>query len=110
MSLSLHPPLVPHPWRLVWLLSVGQLVSWGTFYYGFSLFVEPMERELGWSRTDLTPSDVDVAEIYDGFTYLTFAWLEALGFCGDGEAGPFVEGAKRVNNIDIRRSPSSAAA
>ncbi|BBZ17824.1 thiolase family protein [Mycolicibacterium gadium] len=49
-----------------------------------------------WSRTDLTPSDVDVAEIYDGFTYLTFAWLEALGFCGDGEAGPFVEGATRI--------------
>jgi acetyl-CoA acetyltransferase len=49
-----------------------------------------------WSRTDLTPSDVDVAEIYDGFTFLTFAWLEALGFCGDGEAGPFVEGAKRI--------------
>ena len=54
MSLASQPPLVPHPWRLVWLLSVGQLVSWGTFYYGFSLFVEPMERELGWSRTDLT--------------------------------------------------------
>jgi len=54
MSLANQPPLVPHPWRLVWLLSVGQLVSWGTFYYGFSLFVEPMERELGWSRTDIT--------------------------------------------------------
>jgi acetyl-CoA acetyltransferase len=49
-----------------------------------------------WSRTDLSPSDVDVAEIYDGFTFLTFAWLEALGFCDDGEAGPFVEGAKRI--------------
>ena len=49
-----------------------------------------------WSRTDLTPSDVDVAEIYDGFTFLTFAWLEALGFCADGEAGPFVEGATRI--------------
>ncbi|RAV10044.1 thiolase family protein [Mycolicibacterium sp. GF69] len=49
-----------------------------------------------WSRTDLTPSDVDVAELYDGFTFLTFAWLEALGFCGDGEAGPFVEGATRI--------------
>ncbi len=49
-----------------------------------------------WSRTDLTPSDVDVAEIYDGFTFLTFAWLEALGFCADGEAGPFVEGASRI--------------
>jgi acetyl-CoA acetyltransferase len=49
-----------------------------------------------WSRTDLTPADVQVAEIYDGFTYLTFAWLEALGLCGAGEAGPFVEGATRI--------------
>ena len=49
-----------------------------------------------WSRTDLKPYDVDVAEIYDGFTFLTFAWLEALGFCGDGEAGPFVDGATRI--------------
>jgi len=49
-----------------------------------------------WSRTDLTPADVDLAELYDGFTFLTFAWLEALGFCADGEAGPFVEGAGRI--------------
>jgi acetyl-CoA acetyltransferase len=49
-----------------------------------------------WGRTSLTPRDVDVAELYDGFTFLTFAWLEALGLCGDGEAGPFVEGGKRI--------------
>ncbi len=49
-----------------------------------------------WSRTDLTPQDIDVAELYDGFTFLTLAWLEALGLCGDGEAGPFVEGASRI--------------
>ena len=49
-----------------------------------------------WSRTDLRPSDVDIAELYDGFTFLTFAWLEALGLCGDGEAGPFVEGGTRI--------------
>lgn len=49
-----------------------------------------------WSRTDLTPADVDVAELYDGFTFLTIAWLEALGFCGDGEGGPFVEGGTRI--------------
>lgn len=49
-----------------------------------------------WSRTDLTPADIDVAELYDGFTFLTIAWLEALGICGDGEAGPFVEGGKRI--------------
>jgi acetyl-CoA acetyltransferase len=49
-----------------------------------------------WSRTDLTPSDVKVAELYDGFTFLTIAWLEALGFCADGEGGPFVDGATRI--------------
>ncbi|WP_343602834.1 thiolase family protein [Mycobacterium sp.] len=49
-----------------------------------------------WSRTDLKPADLDVAELYDGFTFLTLAWLEALRICGDGEAGPFVEGAERI--------------
>jgi acetyl-CoA acetyltransferase len=49
-----------------------------------------------WNRTDLSPADVDLAELYDGFTFLTLAWLEALGFCGDGESGPFVEGAERI--------------
>jgi acetyl-CoA acetyltransferase len=49
-----------------------------------------------WSKTDLTPTDVDLAELYDGFTFLTFAWLEALGFCGDGESGPFVDGGSRI--------------
>ncbi|HLG66431.1 MAG TPA: thiolase family protein [Acidimicrobiales bacterium] len=50
-----------------------------------------------WSRTDLTPADVDCAQLYDGFSVITFEWLEALGFCGPGEAGPFVaEGNTRL--------------
>ena len=49
-----------------------------------------------WSRTDLTPSDVDIAQLYDGFTFLPFAWLEALGLCDDGGSGPFVEGGARI--------------
>lgn len=49
-----------------------------------------------WSRTELTPKDVDVAQIYDGFSILTLHWLEALGFCDKGEAGAFVEGGQRI--------------
>jgi acetyl-CoA acetyltransferase/uncharacterized OB-fold protein len=49
-----------------------------------------------WRRTDLAPADVDVAELYDGFSFITLAWLEALGFCGHGESGPFVEGGQRI--------------
>jgi acetyl-CoA acetyltransferase len=39
----------------------------------------------------LSPSDVDVAEIYDCFTPVVLIELEDLGFCEKGEAGAFVE-------------------
>ncbi len=49
-----------------------------------------------WERTDLRPSDVDVAQLYDGFSILAMVWLEALGFCGRGESGSFVEGGSAI--------------
>ena len=49
-----------------------------------------------WRRTSLTPADVDIAELYDGFSYLTMLWLEALQLCGFGESGSFVEGGTRI--------------
>jgi acetyl-CoA acetyltransferase len=49
-----------------------------------------------WNRTDLNPDDVDVAQLYDGFTIEAVWWLEAMGFCGTGEAGGFVEGGGRI--------------
>ena len=49
-----------------------------------------------WERTELTAADVDTAQLYDGFSWLTMAWIEALGFCGKGEGGPFVEGGTRI--------------
>ncbi len=49
-----------------------------------------------WTRTDIAPSDVQLAEMYDGFSFITMAWLEAMRFCGKGESGPFVEGGQRI--------------
>jgi acetyl-CoA acetyltransferase len=49
-----------------------------------------------WSRTDLKPKDVDTAQLYDGFSIIALQWLEALGFCGLGEGGPFLEGGNRI--------------
>jgi acetyl-CoA acetyltransferase len=49
-----------------------------------------------WTRTDLKPSDVQLAEMYDGFSFITMTWLEAMGFCGKGESGPFVEGGANI--------------
>jgi len=49
-----------------------------------------------WERTDLKPTDVQLAEMYDGFSFITMAWLEAMRFCGRGESGPFVEGGAAI--------------
>jgi len=40
------------------------------------------------------PSDIDVVELYDAFTIVPMLALEALGFCGRGESGPFVAGQR----------------
>jgi acetyl-CoA acetyltransferase/uncharacterized OB-fold protein len=49
-----------------------------------------------WTRTSLRPKDVDVAELYDGFSFNCLSWLEALGFCGIGESKDFLDGGKAI--------------
>ncbi|WP_255682136.1 thiolase [Natrinema sp. SYSU A 869] len=43
-------------------------------------------------QAGITHDDVDVAEIYDSFTYTALVTLEDLGFCEKGEGGEFVSG------------------
>jgi acetyl-CoA acetyltransferase len=42
----------------------------------------------------VTPADIQVAEIYDCFTWVVLCQLEDMGFCGKGEGGAFVEGGR----------------
>ena len=49
-----------------------------------------------WSRTDLTAADVDVAELYDGFSIIALMWLEGLDFCKHGEGGSFIADGARI--------------
>jgi acetyl-CoA acetyltransferase len=69
--------------------------SWDQYEDSTSMAARDAGAHL-WERTDLKPGDVDVAELYDGFSFLTMTWLEALGFCGKGESGPFIEGGHRI--------------
>jgi acetyl-CoA acetyltransferase len=47
--------------------------------------------ELAFRMAEITPKDVDVAQIYDCFTITPIMTLEDYGFCGKGEGGAFVE-------------------
>jgi acetyl-CoA acetyltransferase len=40
----------------------------------------------------VSPNEIDVAQLYDCFTYSVLVQLEDYGFCAKGEGGPFVEG------------------
>jgi acetyl-CoA acetyltransferase len=97
VSVVEHAAAVDHP--------VAQVEALGTALRGrpsweqwedLSTMPARTSAEHMWSRTDLRPSDVDIAELYDGFSWLTMSWLEALGFCGHGESGPFIEDGTRI--------------
>ncbi len=51
-------------------------------------FTGPLFARL-YKEAGLGPNDMDLAEIYDCFTYTVLLGLEGLGFCGKGEGGPF---------------------
>lgn len=47
------------------------------------------------------PEDIDVAEIYDSFTFTVLLSLEDLGFCRKGEGGAFVAGQRTAPGGDF---------
>jgi acetyl-CoA acetyltransferase len=79
--------------------AIGSALHYRNSWTQIELLAEqcaPSPAAMMWSRTDLKPADVDVAELYDGFSFHTLAWIEAFGFCGRYEAGAFIEGGQRI--------------
>jgi acetyl-CoA acetyltransferase len=85
--------------RPVWVLGSGETTSHMLTSQWDDLTVGPaaVSGSLAFERAGVSPADVDVAELYDAFTYMLLLTLEDLGFCAKGEGGPFVEkGALRL--------------
>lgn len=53
------------------------------------------------AEAGLGPADIDVAELYDSFTYTVLAQLEDIGFCAKGEGGDFVSGQRTAPGGDF---------
>ncbi len=80
----------------VWVLGTGETTSHTTMSDWEDFTVSPAVRSgrLAFERAGVTPADIDFCELYDAFTPMVLLTFEALGFCGRGEGGPFVEDAK----------------
>lgn len=66
-------------WAFLWGLATAQVVSWGSIYYSFSLFVVPMEAELGWTRTEINGA-LSSGLLISGFAaYPVGAWIDRHG-------------------------------
>ncbi|MFI1013466.1 thiolase C-terminal domain-containing protein [Streptomyces sp. NPDC020965] len=76
----------------VWILGTGEYASHTTMSEWADFTVSPaaVSGRLAFERAGVTPAEIDIAEIYDAFTYMTLVTLEDLGFCAKGEGGAFV--------------------
>jgi acetyl-CoA acetyltransferase len=58
-----------------------------------------------WARTGLSPADMDVACMYDCFTYTIMATFEDFGFCGKGEVGDYFREGRATYGGDVVVNP-----
>jgi acetyl-CoA acetyltransferase len=63
----------------------------------------PVLRERLYSMAGLSATDIDVAELYDAFSFSVLVQLEDYGFCKKGEGGSFLEsgGAALSGSIPV---------
>jgi acetyl-CoA acetyltransferase len=56
-----------------------------------------------WASAGVGVSEVDLPQVYDGFSPYVYFWLEALGLCPEGEAHRFVQ--ERIDSDDPTSVP-----
>ncbi|MDQ0843423.1 acetyl-CoA acetyltransferase [Streptomyces sp. V1I6] len=87
----------------VWILGTGEHVSHTTMSEWGDFTVSPaaVSGRLAFERAGVRPDEIDIAEIYDAFTYMTLVTLEDLGFCAKGEGGAFVEQGRLLRDGEL---------
>lgn len=68
-----HHGRVYYGWVLLSAISITEVISWGILYYAFTVFIAPMQAELGWSREVLT-GGYSLALLCSGIAAVPVGW------------------------------------
>ena len=66
-------------WYIAAALAITETISWGIVYYAFTVFITPMETELGWSRSQLTGGFSLALLIAGGMAFPVGTWIDRHG-------------------------------
>jgi MFS family permease len=66
-------------WYIALTLALTETISWGIIYYSFSVFLAPMEADLGWSRSELTAGFSLSLLVTGALAFPVGAWIDKHG-------------------------------
>jgi MFS family permease len=66
-------------WYIIAALAITETISWGIIYYAFTVFIAPMETELGWSRAQLTGGFSLALLVMGGMAFPVGYWIDRHG-------------------------------
>lgn len=66
-------------WHIAAALAISETISWGIIYYAFTVFITPMETDLGWSRTEMTGAFSLALLIAGGMAFPVGYWVDRHG-------------------------------
>jgi acetyl-CoA C-acetyltransferase len=78
--------------RPVWIAGFGEHIAFKTATYAEDLMTTPVARaaERAFAMAGVSPSDIDMASLYDCYTITVLMTLEDAGFCGKGQGMAWV--------------------
>src|SRR5215207_11232045 len=74
-----HTPSLYYGWYIAITLAITETISWGIIYYAFTVFILPMEAELGWSKAQLTGGFSLSLLVAGGLAFPVGAWIDRHG-------------------------------